>query len=196
MEINRKSNANPLNPSDIDFPFLEKTIEILVLHDEPAILELYSEYLSLYKPYNVITASCSKEARAILLSNNRIRVCIMDVGLMDLNNDEYYFIKEFSSKTSFILVTGRDSLEAGFKAHSLGVCAVIKKPGNFETISIINEINNAFLQSIFMKETKENYKPAILHTMFFKAFKFYTGLYCKELRLKNNLEGVLLNDFE
>ena len=196
MEINRKSNANPLNPSDIDFPFLEKTIEILVLHDEPAILELYSEYLSLYKPYNVITASCSKEARAILLSNNRIRVCIMDLGLMDLNNDEYYFIKEFSSKTSFILVTGRDSLEAGFKAHSLGVCAVIKKPGNFETISIINEINNAFLQNIFMKSAKENCKPVILCTMFLKAFEYYTGLYCKELRLKNNLEGVLLNDFE
>jgi len=162
MAPHKKSILNFLIPSNTDFSFFERSVEILVVDDEPTILELYSEYLSHYKLYNVCKASCAKEAEVILLSNKRIHVCIMDLGLTDLNNDEYYLVKEFSPKTSFIVATGRDSLEAGFKAHCLGVCAAIKKPLDFENLSVLNEINSAFLQSIFKKGTKDTYKPVIV----------------------------------
>ena len=42
--------------SEVDFPYLERTIEILVVDDDPDILKLLAEYLGCCKLYKVRTA--------------------------------------------------------------------------------------------------------------------------------------------
>jgi len=162
MEINSKPSAKSEVPLNTPSSFFEGCIEILIVDDEPSILELYSEYLNQYKMYNVSKASCIKQAKDAFFLKKRIHVCIMDLGLTDINKDEYYLLNKFHFKTSFIVVTGRDSLETGFKARDFGAYAAIKKPVNFEDLSIINHINNAFLQSLIKKGTCENNKSIII----------------------------------
>ena len=109
----------------------------------------------------------------------------MDLGLLDINNDEYYLIKEFSSKTSFIVLTGRDSLEAGFKARSLGACAAIKKPVDTESLFIFNHVNDAFLNCVFNKSIVKNCKPVITD-----ALEILVGKKPKEMKSWIEMQNI------
>jgi CheY-like chemotaxis protein len=145
-----------------EYSFFERCIEILVVDDDPCILDLHEECLARHKMYNISKASCAKEANEIFLSERRIHVCLLDLGIADMDRDEYYLLKKFSTKTSFIVVTGRDSLEEGFKARNLGAYAAIKKPIKFEEPSFIHNINDAFLQTTFKKIAGENDKSVVV----------------------------------
>jgi len=158
----RKSKQSFKNLSNMDCTFFERSIEVLIVDDDPCILDLHEECLSRYKMYSVSKASCAKEANEIFLSKRRIHVCLLDLGITDMDRDEYYLLKKFSLKTSFIVVTGRDSLEEGFKARNLGAYAAIKKPIKFEELSIIHHINDAFLQTTFKKIAGENDKSVVV----------------------------------
>ena len=150
----RKSKQSFKNLSNMDCTFFERSIEVLIVDDDPCILDLHEECLSRYKMYSVSKASCAKEANEIFLSKRRIHVCLLDLGITDMDRDEYYLLKKFSLKTSFIVVTGRDSLEEGFKARNLGAYAAIKEPIKFEELSIIHHINDAFLKPRLKKNCR------------------------------------------
>jgi CheY-like chemotaxis protein len=141
--------------------FLERSIEILLVDDDWSIVQAYSEILRLYKLYNVTCASCAKEADFLLSSSKRFHVCLMDLGLNDIDNDEYYLIKKHSPKTSFIVATARDSLTKGFQSKSYGAIAAINKPIDFNSLDIINLINEAFFRSLLFPNDINKCKPII-----------------------------------
>jgi DNA-binding NarL/FixJ family response regulator len=143
------------------FPFLERSIEILIVDDEWSVAAAYAGILNLYKLYNVTCASSVKEADLILSSSKRCHVCLLDLGLTDIDNDEYYLIKKFSPRISFIVVSGRDSLQKGFQAGMHGALAAISKPVDFYKLDFIDIINEAFLQSLIIPEDMNNCKPII-----------------------------------
>ncbi|MGA2506134.1 MAG: response regulator [Chitinispirillaceae bacterium] len=143
------------------FPFLERTIEILIVDDEYSLVAANADLLNIYKLYNVTCAYSAKEADVLLSSSRRFHVCLFDLGMTDINNDECYLIKKYSSKVSFIVVSGRDSLEMGFKVGSCGALAAVRKPVDFDKTDIIDLINNAFFRNLLAIENLRKYKPII-----------------------------------
>jgi CheY-like chemotaxis protein len=143
------------------FSFLERSIEILIVEDMPAECDVYEGFLNSYKLYNVTCVSTAHEANALLLEK-RFHVCLTDLGICDINGDEYYLLRTFSSRLPFIVVTARDSLEYGFEVRKLGAFAAIKKPINFLNLNLIRLINEAILHGVFKYKVTENYKRVII----------------------------------
>lgn len=157
------SDVNVINSNLSNNPcsFFERSIRLLVVDDEPSILNAYSEFLGSYKLYDVTCVSSAKEGANLLSSSRRFHVCISDLGILDIGNDEYYLMKTFSHKTVFIVVTARDNLDKGFQSRDSGAFAVLKKPVNFLSIDLVDLINEAYVQSIMIPERNENIKPII-----------------------------------
>ena len=143
------------------FSFLEHSIGVLIVEDEPAVAELHFEHLNSYKLYHVVCASSIKEAESVLSSSRRFHVCLLDLGLEDFDHDEYYLIRKYSPRMSFIVVSARDSLEKGFQAGTCGALAIINKPVDFYKIDFIDQINAAFFKSLLVPDNQSKCKPVI-----------------------------------
>ena len=156
-KVNTVNDSPQINP----FSFLDKSISILIADDDALLLDLYKAYLTMYPLYSVSYATSSHTAKKLLSSKKKFHVCIMDLGMDDVNNDEFFLIKKFVNKTSFIVVTGNDSLKKGFEAKSLGALAALKKPLNLKNDELINDINYAFINSLLLPATQSNCKPVL-----------------------------------
>jgi DNA-binding NtrC family response regulator len=93
------------NPAVLDSRslFPQRSIKILVVDDEFALVDLHLEHLTSYELYDVTCAYNATTADKILSSSKRFHVCMMDLGLYDMNNDEYFLIKKYSPRISFII---------------------------------------------------------------------------------------------
>jgi CheY-like chemotaxis protein len=109
------------------FSFLDKTINILIADDEPVILQMLSDVMEEKTLYNVFSTKNAKEARDIITSGTRIHVCILDLGLRDVKNDEFYLLKTFAPFISFLVHTGSCEPIKGFKCKELGAKYLIDK---------------------------------------------------------------------
>jgi CheY-like chemotaxis protein len=144
-----------------EFPFLERAINVLIVDDEYSVAVAHTELLSAYKLYNVVCAASAKEAEALLSSSRQFHVCLFDLGITDINGDEFYLLKKYSSKISFIVVSGRDSLEKGFLAGVYGARAVINKPLGFHYPDVFDCINKAFFRNLIIPNNLTKCKPII-----------------------------------
>lgn len=131
-----------------NYSYLERSIQICLVDDDPKVLETYSNILKCYSLYAVTTFSTASEANSALSSKKRFHVCILDLGLTDLDNDEFYLVKKFSPRTSFVILTGNNSIHMGFQCGKHGSFSVFEKPIDFEQIEFINTINQAFIHSL------------------------------------------------
>jgi FixJ family two-component response regulator len=143
------------------YSFLERTIEICMVDDDPNILELYSKILNCYPLYTAATFSSASEANVILSSIKRFHVCVMDLGLADINNDEFYLVKTFSPQTSFVILTGKGSIQTGFQCGKNGSFSVFEKPVDFRKTEFINTVNEAFIYSLVNTGKEKHCKPII-----------------------------------
>ncbi|NLD93305.1 MAG: response regulator [Fibrobacter sp.] len=128
--------------------FLKETINICIVDDDPQLLSVYSAILQSYGLYAILPCSSVSDAELLLQSEKRIHVCIMDLGLKNGTNDEFYLLKKYSSTTSFIVVTGKESITKGFDCGKYGSQSVFEKPVDFTNIDFLNAINNAFIYSL------------------------------------------------
>lgn len=128
--------------------FLKETINICIVDDDPQLLSVYSAILQSYGLYAILPCSSVSDAELLLETGKRIHVCIMDLGLKNSNNDEFYLLKKYSSTTSFIVVTGKESITKGFDCGKYGSHSVFEKPVDFTNIDFFNAINNAFIYSL------------------------------------------------
>jgi DNA-binding NarL/FixJ family response regulator len=149
------------------FSFLKETINVCIVDDDPQILSVYSEILQCYGLYMLFSCSSVSEAELLLQSDKRIHVCIMDLGLKNCDNDEFYLLKKYSPNTSFIVVTGKESIKKGFECGKYGSQSVFEKPVDFTSTDFFNAINNAFIYSLvcgsrFHKPVLESIVQALL----------------------------------
>jgi FixJ family two-component response regulator len=140
--------------------FLKHSINICMVDDDPNLLQIYSEILNCYNLYSVVSCSNVSEAELTLSSRQRFHICIMDLGLDDINNDEFYLLKKFSPRTSFIVLTGNASIKKGFECGKYGSLSVFEKPVDFSKIDFINAINRAFICSL-VSSCSKFHKPVI-----------------------------------
>jgi DNA-binding NarL/FixJ family response regulator len=131
-----------------------------MVDDDPQLLKIYSDILNFYMLYSFTTCSNVSEAELRLSSAQRFHVCIMDLGLDEINNDEFYLLKKYSPYTSFIVLTGNDSVKKGFECGKYGSLYVFEKPVDFCRIDFINAINRAFFYSL-VSSCSKYHKPVV-----------------------------------
>jgi response regulator RpfG family c-di-GMP phosphodiesterase len=130
------------------FYFLDKLINILVVDDDSGVLGLMNEILAPVEMYALRKASSAREAEPILSSFDRVHLCIFDLGLADRENDEFYLLRKYAHRSSFVVFTGNTSPAKGFMAHSFGARAIIEKSANIMNADFLKQINYHTLLNI------------------------------------------------
>ena len=110
------------------FDFLNKTITVLVVDDEPCHLDFYEDFISGHPIYKIIKAPNAQTAENAIHSGVPIHICILDFGIDDINNDECYLLKKYSRQIPFVVISGSADIERAFEASKLGAAGLLAKP--------------------------------------------------------------------
>jgi YesN/AraC family two-component response regulator len=119
----------------------KKKAKILVVDDEPGVLEALYEFLTL-KEYEVIKASNGKEALA-KVKKERPHLVLLDIKMPEMSGMEVLKkIKEVDPSIGVIMATGFEDMETAQKAMELGAYDYITKPFNLEYLetSVLSKI--------------------------------------------------------
>jgi DNA-binding NarL/FixJ family response regulator len=147
------------------FSFLDKTLNILIADDEPVILNMLLDVMNEQKLYNVFSANSAKKAQAIITSDVRIHVGILDLGLHDIGHDEFYLLKTFAPYVSCLVHTGSSEPVKGFKCKEFGAKFLIDKgnPMNLYGEAFYTLINYFALQNIINPTYSESAGGTLNH---------------------------------
>lgn len=109
---------------------------ILVVDDDPSMLELIGSALTTRENYNVVLASDSESA-LIYLEKEKFNVVISDINLPGMNGLELLSrINIIDAKTPVILITGFAEISTMQAAIKLGVFDFLKKPFSLSELQI------------------------------------------------------------
>ena len=131
-----------------------KSMELLYVDDEPALLELGKEFLEL-EPDVIVTIQPGPLEALAILSHKHFDIIISDYMMPDMNGLEFFKrLRRTGIATPFILFTGKGREDVVIDAMRLGVDFYIKKGG--DVMSQFAELNNAIRQCTARKEAEES----------------------------------------
>ena len=134
--------------SERPFEFLSGTINLLVVEDEPYSLGSALEFLESIPLISYKVVNSSSAALSEFKSGNRYHVCITDLGISDVNGDEFFLVRQFSKMCSIIVLTGSKSPLKGAKCIQCGARAVIEKGTSFNLREYFNILKKCILLNI------------------------------------------------
>jgi DNA-binding NtrC family response regulator len=109
----------------------KRKAKILVVDDEPGVLEALYEFLTL-KEYEVIKANNGKEALAKVKAE-RPHLVLLDIRMPGMDGFEVLGkIKEDEPSLSVIMISGVQDMETARKSLEMGACDYITKPFNLD----------------------------------------------------------------
>lgn len=112
---------------------------ILIVEDEPAILDLLEDYLK--EEGRNVEGVLRGEFALNKHRENHYDLLIVDINLPDISGIELMkHIRSFDSMVEFIIITGYASLESAIEAVRLGAFDYIVKPFRIEELK--NTVNN------------------------------------------------------
>jgi DNA-binding response OmpR family regulator len=128
--------------------FLEKSLSLLLVDDDAGVRSLIADTLRPTGLYSVLTAGSSREAEEVLRQPERVHLCLLDLGLADSGNDEYYLLRKYAARVSFVVFTGSTSPAKGYMVRELGAKDIIEKSPNFDRLGLLKKINRQSLINI------------------------------------------------
>lgn len=136
----QKSSKFPDDP-------LYKSVTILFIDDEEKQLQYYRDMVSGHALYTVKTAGNASEAQKYLngATGDKMHLCVMDLGIDDIGNDEFFLLKKYASRVPFIIVSGSMDMERAFEASRLEAAAMIAKPIQVLSEKFWNTLSTVFL---------------------------------------------------
>jgi len=147
--MTREKKPEPESAQTSPFGFLHGSIRVLVADDDPHVTQLYGDLLGKCPFYEVFRARDAVEAESMLKEFYPVHVCLLDLGLRERENDQFYLLRRFGLDTVVIIVSGSDSLEMGYVAASLGARGTIHKT-DLRQMMLVERINEKFLESIVL----------------------------------------------
>jgi CheY-like chemotaxis protein len=122
------------------FSFIDSTLNLLIIDDDPHSKSLLAEILRPIALFTVHTAASTSEALTFLRSGKRFHLCIMDLGISDVMDDEFYILRQYAHICSIIIVTGSNSPVKGATCIKLGARAVFEKGTSFNFMQLFDSI--------------------------------------------------------
>jgi DNA-binding NtrC family response regulator len=111
---------------------------ILVVDDEPAILEVMSANIQRRK-YTVHTAATGREA-LLLVNENSYAVIILDYSLPDINGFQLLAeIRKKDTEAVIMMITAHGTIEMAVEAMKLGAFNYLTKPINYDELALLLE---------------------------------------------------------
>lgn len=130
------------------FYYLRKTIRLLIVDDDRGTREILNEFFNEQELFSVSTVSSSSEAD-IFLKNSFFHVCLLDLGLWDRDNDQFFLLRKYRN-TQFIIISGSLDLQHGFSAAQLGARYAVKKP--FQPDNLLHIVSETILKYVIVRD--------------------------------------------
>ena len=108
---------------------LRGAFRVLVVDSDERTLERHQEMLENMPTVMAYTARTAEEAAQLLDDGRQWHACVMDLGIDDVDGDEYYLLREFSEHVPFVVCSAQASLEKGGECVRLGARHILKKHG-------------------------------------------------------------------
>ena len=120
------------------------TLKILLVDDEPEILEILSEFLSI-REHEVTTANNGKQALDLVLAENEFDLVFSDIKMPEM--DGLTFLEKVRNADiglPVILISGQGDLDSSIRALQLGALDFIVKPVYLKSVEeALEKIENA-----------------------------------------------------
>ena len=142
--------------NDQNFKFLDQTLNLLLIEDNPEFKDFIGELFEPVTIYKLHTASTCAEALSLLRSGLRFHTCIMDLGMNDVENDEFFILRQYSNHCSIIVLTGSSSPNKGATCIKLGARAVLEKGATFDSRALFNLVNDNVILNVINHRYSEN----------------------------------------
>jgi CheY-like chemotaxis protein len=142
--------------SVLPFENLDHKINVLIVDDDEQYLNLLDEVIAQISIYKVHKAKSGAEALTRLRSGVRFHSCILDLGIMDIEHDEFYFLRQYANHCSIIVVTGSQSPSRGATCIQLGARAVVEKGVQFDHQKFIEQMNYFSLVNVVNHRFTDN----------------------------------------
>lgn len=143
------------------YNFLLKSVSILFIDDDPNQLNYYEDTIGCHPLCTVIKASNASNAQQIIQSDRVIHLCILDLGIDDINNDEFYLLRKFSKKIPFIIMSGSADIERAFIATNLGAVGMIAKPPHIFSKKFWSILSEVFLDRKILPDMSGSFNPSL-----------------------------------
>jgi CheY-like chemotaxis protein len=162
----------------------ENTVRVLIVDDEPLIRSYFSEMISEYPLMSVQTAESSKEAENII-SKRQPHICILDLGLNDVECDEFFLLKKYARDFPVIVVSAATDIERAFAATNCGAAGMFAKPLDFYSIELWQFFRDIFLGRCLLPVTEKS-----AHTVFHNCCEVLINRLPENVAQWANLVGV------
>ncbi len=143
------------------FKALFRSITVLFIDDDPEQLQFYKDSLNEHPLYNILTAGTAEEAQRKLTSGTQVHLCVLDMGINDIQNDEFYLIKKFKDRFPFIVVSGSMDMEKAYKATTFGAAGMISKPVDVTSSKLWSTLSDVFCNRAIIPALPENANPQL-----------------------------------
>lgn len=133
---------------DTPYQFLSGTINLLIVEDEPLSLGPALEFLESIPLISFKVVNSSSAALCEFKSGKRYHLCITDLGISDVNGDEFFLVRQFSNNCSIIVLTGSKSPLKGAQCIQCGARAVIEKGISFNIREYFDILRKGILLNV------------------------------------------------
>lgn len=142
------------------FQFLDGSIRILIADDEPAILDIVKGVFIDYPIYEITKAGSAAEA-VHEIKRNRIHLCLMDLGLKDIEKDEYFLLRNYSDQVPVVVFSSQQDLKKGAESIKHGAKAVLTKDDLKDFTGFLQVINPIILRHLFERNGTEMFSGCL-----------------------------------
>jgi DNA-binding NarL/FixJ family response regulator len=171
--------------------FLNKLVRILLVDSDPRSLKSLNDRLGMIRLFDVQAVPNARRALSLLQQPQRFHVCITELGLSDVKDDEFLILKQYHRHVSCIVLTNSTSPEKGFLANEYGAKALFEKKRELEYARFVKMINQYALLNIINPRHRTGINDPLNHStdvLFGKSPEFVTqwalemGVTDRELR--------------
>jgi len=131
-------------------------LNVLVVDDDPMILEALEDYFGSTKDYSILTARDGSQALAMFQSN-RVDFCFTDLKMPKMDGMEFINkLQQVDSTIPIVVMTGYPSSESAIATLKNGVVDFLVKPFKIDgiglTIQNVLQKRDLFVENILLKE--------------------------------------------
>lgn len=141
---------------------MQKNFKILLIDDDPSLLESLADVLTL-RGYSVDKATSGENGIKLLSGENHYNLALVDLLLPGKDGLEILkIIKDKFPKTSVIILTGHATIDSVVSAMKIGAVDYLEKPVKPEALILVVEKERQFQQLVdqnayFMSELSRRY---------------------------------------
>jgi CheY-like chemotaxis protein len=146
---------------DTLFGILKNTVNVLAVDDRPDIILFIKEILDPFKVYTLTSAANTTEALDLIeKSENRFHVCLFDLGLDDVKNNEFLLLDNYGRIIPFVITSATEDTEKAFECKKRGAKDFVRKGTPDFTLRIIKSLNQQALHNMICPMcTEESNSP-------------------------------------